>query len=99
MGAITAAGTSLVEVAGIGVACKNHVTRTICDAIVWECGNIVNKLVDSVSGGLGGSRFLGENGAEGNKKFVVEHTYVSQEGANDTLDAFDAVRVKWVKRI
>ena len=33
-----AADTSIVEVSGIGVFCKDHVTRTVGDAIVWVYG-------------------------------------------------------------
>ena len=88
-------GPSLADVDSIIVACKEHVAHTICDAIIWVRGNIVNKFVNSVSVGFGGRGLLGENGAESDKKFVGGHTSVPEEGAKDTLDAFDSVRVKW----
>ena len=94
-----AADTSIVEVSGIGVFCKDHVTRTVGDAIVWVCGNIVEELVDSVSGGLSGRSLLGANDAESNEKFVVDHESVPKEVANDTLDAFYAIRIEWRARI
>ena len=95
MGARTAAGTSPVEVSGIGVACKDHIACTVGDAAVWVRGNIVKKLVDSVSGGLGGRGLLGANVAESDEKFVVDRASIPQEGANDALDVIDDVRIKW----
>ena len=47
----------------------------------------------SVSSGIGDRGFLEANGTERDEKFVVNRVSVPQEGANDTLDAFDAVRV------
>ena len=55
--------------------------------------------MDSVSGGLGGRRLLGADGAGSDKKFVFNCVSVPQEGAINTLDAFDAVRVEWRARI
>ena len=39
------------------------------------------------------------NGTESDEKFVVNYVSVPQEGANNTLDAFDAVRVEWRAQI
>ena len=99
MGFRTAAGMSLVEVAGIRVDCKDHVTRTVGDSIFWVRGNIVEELVDIISGGLCGHELLGANGAESDKKFVVDRASIPQEDAKNTLDAFNAVCVKWRARI
>ena len=77
------------------MVCKDHVACTEGDAIVWLRGKIVEELVDSTSGGLGGHGLLGANGTESDKKFVVDRASVPQEGTDDTLDAFDAVCVKW----
>ena len=99
MGARTAAGTSLVEVAVIGVACKDYVTRMVGDATIWVRGNIVEELVDSVRSGLGGRGLLGSNGAESKEKLVVDRASVPQEGVNDTSDVFNAVHVEWRERI
>ena len=85
----------LIEVCSIILDCKDHVACTIGDAIVWIRGNIFEDLVDSVSIGFGGRGFLGANDAESNKKFAVDRASVPQEGAKNTLDALDAVRVEW----
>ena len=94
VGASRVVATSLVEVSGIGVACKDHIACTVGDEVFWVCGNIVKELVDSVISGLGGRRLLGDNGSESDKNFIFNCTYVPQEGADDTLDAFYAGRVK-----
>ena len=86
--------TSLVEVAGIKVACKDHVARTVGDAIVFVRSNIVKKLVDSVNSGLGGRGLLGANGAKNDNNCFVNRASVPQEGADDTLDVFDAICIK-----
>ena len=99
MGASTAAGTIIVEVSGIGVAYMDHIALTVGDSVVWVRGNIVEELVDSISGGLGGCGLLGAYGAESDEKFVVNSAYVIQEGGEDNLDAFDADSVKWRARI
>ena len=78
MGASMAAGTILVEVASIGVACKDHGNCTVCDSIDWVRDNKVEGLMDRVSSGLGGSGLLGANGAESNNQFVVDHTSIPQ---------------------
>ena len=70
VGSGTAAATSLVELAGIGVACKDHICCTVGDAVVWLCGNIVEELVDSVSGDLSGHGLLGANGSEIDKTLL-----------------------------
>ena len=94
MGARTAAGTSLVEVSGIGVDCKDHISRTVGDSAVGVRGEIVKELVDSVSDGLGGRGFLGASRAESNDNLVVVCASVPQEVTNDNLDVFDAFRVE-----
>ena len=99
MGTRTDAGKILVEVAVIGVAYKDHIARTVGDAVVWVCGNILDELVDSVSGGLGGRGLLGANGADTNKKFIANCASVPQKGSNNNLDTFDAGHFKWRVRI
>ena len=94
-----AAGTILIEVAGIGVACKDHISHTVCDAIFGIRGNIVYELVESVCSGLGGCVLLVYDGTESNKKFIVDCVSVPQEGTNNTMDAFDASRVEWRAQI
>ena len=84
----TAAGMSLVEVVGIRVACKDHFTRTVGDYIVWVRGNIVEELVDIISGGLCGHGLLRADGAENDKKFVVDRASITQEDSENTLDEF-----------
>ena len=102
MGASTAAGTIIVEVSGIGVAYMDHIALTVGDSVVWVRGNIVEELVDSISGGLGdldGHDLFGADSTESNKKFISDCASVPQEGANNTLDAFDAGQIKWSERI
>ena len=43
----------------------------------------------SASGGLGGCGLLGDNGAERDEKFIFNRASIPQEGASNTLDAFD----------
>ena len=88
MGASTAAGTSLVELSSIRVACKDHIARTVGDAVVWVRGHIFNELVENISSGLSGRGLLGSDGTESDEKFVVDCTSVPQEGAADALDTF-----------
>ena len=76
MGTRIAAGESLVEVAGIGVACKDYIALTVGDAVVGVRGNIVEELVDSVRCGLGVHGLLGGNSADSDKKFVVDRASV-----------------------
>ena len=71
-----AAGTSIIEVSGIGVAYKDHINRTVGDAAVWIRGNIVEELVDITSGGLGGRRFLGADGSDIKENFIVNRMSV-----------------------
>ena len=71
MGSRMAAGKILIDVYGIGVACKDHVACMVSDTIVWVFGNIVKELVDSVSGSLGGHGLLEANDTESNEKFFV----------------------------
>ena len=54
MGASTAAGTILIEVSGIVLACKDHIAPTVGEYVVWVHINIVKELVVSFSVGLGG---------------------------------------------
>ena len=72
------AGTSLVELSGIGVACKDHIACTVGDSVVSVCGNIVGELMDIISGGLSGRGLLGADGAESDDYFVVERASVPQ---------------------
>ena len=78
MGDSTAKGTSLVGVAGIRVACREHISHMVGDVVVWVRGNIVDELVDSVRSGLGGCSLLRSGGAESVKKFFVDHASVPQ---------------------
>ena len=98
MGARTSAGTSLVEVAGIGVSCEDHISCTLGDDVVWVYGNVVEELVYSVSGGLSGHSLFVVDGAKSKEKFIVDRAPVPQEGANNTLDAFDDGGAKWRAR-
>ena len=102
VGAIKAAGTSLVEVANIREACKDHISCTVYDAVIGVRCNTTEELVDSISGGLGdldGHDLFGADSTESNKKFISDCASVPQEGANNTLDAFDAGQIKWSERI
>ena len=51
--------------------------------------------MDSVNGGIGGRILLEANGAKIGETFAVNRAPVPQEYADDTLDVFDSVRVKW----
>ena len=95
----TAAGTSFLKVAVIGVACKDHISHTVVDAVVKVRVNIVDELVDSVSSGLSGRGLLGADGYESDDKFVVNRTSVPQEGANNNMYAFYVGCVKWRSKI
>ena len=68
MGASTAAGTSLVKVASIGAACKDHIARVVGDAVVSVRGKIIEEFLDSFRGGLGRRGLLGAYGSESDKK-------------------------------
>ena len=98
VGASTSAGTSLVEVAGIGVSCKDHISCKLGDDVVWVYGNVVEELVYSVSSGLSGHSLLVVDGAKSEEKFIVDRAPVPQEGSNNTLDAFDDGGAKWRAR-
>ena len=55
--------------------------------------------MDRASGGIGGCGLLGSNDSERDKKFIFDRASAPQEGANNTLDAFDTGRVKWRAQI
>ncbi len=67
----------------------NHVTSTICGAVVKVCGQVVEKLVHGNIGGFSGCGLLGTQGTEAGKEFVVNCTCVVEESANDALNSFD----------
>ena len=99
MGASTASGTILVEVAGIGVVCKYPITCVVFNAVLWVRGKIVKELVDSVSGGLGDRGLLVSDGAESDERFVFDCTFVPKEVSNNALDVFYSGRVEWRAQI
>ena len=84
-----AAGGRLIEVYRVSLADNNNVASTVGDAIIRVCGNIVEKLVHGMGGGISGHGLLGTNGTEGDKDFVFDRAAVPQEGANNALDALD----------
>ena len=45
MGASTATSFADVEVAGVGVGCKDHAASSVCDSIVGVCGDVAEKLL------------------------------------------------------
>ena len=51
--------------------------------------------MDSVNGGIGGRILLEANGAKIGETFAINRAPVPQEYADNTLDVFDSVRVKW----
>jgi hypothetical protein len=75
--------------AGVGVSTKNHVTSTICGAVVGVCGQVVKKLVHGNIGGFSSCGLLGTQGTEGGKELVVNCTCIVEESTNDTLNCFD----------
>ena len=64
-----AVGKSLIEVADIRLACKEHVACMVGDDIIWVRGNIVEEVVDIISGGLCYRVLLEANDADNDKKF------------------------------
>ena len=69
---------------------KDHVTSTVCDAVMRIGGHVIKELVDGSRGGFGCSRLLAANSAESDKEFVVDCTSVVEEGTNNTLNPFGA---------
>ena len=99
MGDSTASATSTIEVVGIRVDCQDHITRTVGDAVIWVWGNIVEELVESISGGLGSRGLLGANGADSDKKFIFNRASVPKESTKNTLDMFNTAHVECRARI
>jgi hypothetical protein len=60
--------------AGVGMSAENHVSGTICGAVIGVSGQVVKKLVHGSIGGFSGCGLLGTQGAEGGKEFVVDST-------------------------
>jgi hypothetical protein len=75
--------------AGVGVSLENHVASAICGAVVGVCGQVLNKLVHGIIGGLGGCVLLGSQGTEDGKELVVNCTCIVEESANDALNSLD----------
>ncbi len=71
------------------MSAENHVAGTICGAIVWVCGQVVEELVHGNIGCFSGCGLLGAQGAKGGKEFVVNSACVVEESANDALNSFD----------
>ncbi len=53
-------------------------------------GQVVKKLVYSISGSFSGGGLLGTQGAEGGKELVVICTCVVEESTDDALNSLDA---------
>ena len=73
---------------------QDHITGTVCDAVIWVRGHIIQELRDCRHGVLGGLGLLGADSAESGKEFVVDGPCIVQEGANNTLNLFDAFVVE-----
>ncbi len=69
---------------------EGHVTGIEDGTIVWVSGNIIKEYFDRGGCVFGGDGLLRTNGAEGNKKFVVNGPCIVEEGANDGLNTLDA---------
>ena len=90
MGAGAAVGTSFIEESGVGVAGKDHVAGAIHDAAVGVGGNLVEKLVDCSSIVFGGGRLSCADGTDCYNNFVVDVMAITDQTADDALDALDA---------
>ena len=87
MGSCVAAGLGYVEVGGVGVSCKDHVTGAVGDAIVGIGGEVIKELEHvSVCVVGGGGLLLGEL-SEGSHEFVVDSSGTISDSFDELLDA------------
>ena len=77
--------------AGVGVSAENHVSSTICGAVVGVCGQVVKKLVYGDIGGFSCCGLLETQCTQSGKEFVVNCTCVVEESVNDALNSFDTL--------
>lgn len=58
---------------------EDHVAGPVGDAIIRVCCNIIEQLHDRLFGLLSCLGLLGADGAEGHKKFVVDHPRIIEQ--------------------
>ena len=74
----------------IGVSSKNHVTHTIGDDVIGVDVYVVKELVGCGVVELCGSSLMATEETEANKELFTDCTSIVEEGANNSLDTFDA---------
>ena len=52
MGSCSAVGFAGIEVGCIQVGCKDHVADMVENSIIWICGAVVKKMIESFVGGF-----------------------------------------------
>ncbi len=72
------------------MCCKDHGTSSVCDAIGWVGGHIVEELVGCFSCGLCGLGLLRADSTEGHQEFIIHSSRVVEQGADNALYAFDS---------
>jgi len=78
---------------------EDHVAGAEGDAVVGVGGDVVQELVDGGIGCFGGGGLFGADRAEGDEELVVDGAGEVEQGADDALDAANAVLVKGRARV
>ena len=81
MSASSAARVAFIIETSIGMCSKHHVASSVPDAIMGIGGDVIKELMDGSRGGFSGSGLLTTDGAESNKKFVVDCMAILEEGS------------------
>ena len=90
----SAAGVGLVEKACICMGAQDHVARSINNAVRWIRSDIVKKEVNCLFSGNGSICLASGNGTDGDRKFVVDHSGIVEERADNFLDSAFTVFVE-----
>ena len=71
-----------------------HVSGSICDAVVWVCGNIANELCNGFIRAFRG-HLLVSNFSEADEEFGIDRYGIVQQGAHNIFNMRDAFVVKF----
>ena len=71
-----------------------HVSGSICDAVVWVCGNIVNELCNGFIRAFRG-HLLVSNFSEADEEFGIDRYGIVQQGTHYALNTLYAFVIKF----
>ena len=87
-------GFGAAEVGGISVDAVDHLAGLVADDSIRMGGSVVEELDSGLGSGLSAMGLFRAEFVEGNQHGVVHGTAVEEEGADDLLEALDAVLVQ-----